>query len=128
MNTPSFGIYLMFFLMFTLFLPDMSMYFVQYQNVRDFTDALIEEGGKNGQIDQTLVDTELARYNLSLSDWNVTVTGGQVDYNHPIKVQVQGKYKLRAFYVIGQVFGDSLVSELPIKISREMSSQVFLRQ
>lgn len=127
-NVPSFGIILMFFFMFMLFIPDVSMYFIQYQTASNLANTLVEKGGKNGQIDQTLIDDELAEYHLSSSNWHITATSGQVDYNQPIKVEVEGTYKMRAMYAIGQAFGDENISNLPIKVSREMNSQVFLRQ
>lgn len=127
MQAPSYGIFLMFMFAFMLFLPDSSGYYLERSKADRAAEHILDEAKKTGQIDVALVSNVLAAQNLSPSDWSITYTQGQVAYNEPMVVQIEGKYRMKAFYAIGQAFGDSVNSDLSIKIKRQEVSQVYVR-
>ena len=126
-STPFYMFGLIFFGLFTLFLPDFTAYSLSYVKANHAAEAIIESGQKNGGIDQAVVNQILDDRNISSDNWSIIYTENLVDFNEPMTVQISGSYKIKALNIISKAFGDSINTNLPINIQRETVGQVYRR-
>ncbi|MDX8367201.1 hypothetical protein [Cytobacillus sp. IB215665] len=126
-SSPGLMISLLFFGLFALFLPDFMGYTLHYVNANQAAEEIIDSGQKYGVIDTQSAEQILSNRNLPNDFWEVSFTTNEVDYNEPTEVNISGTYQIKALYILGQAFGDSIPSQLPINIKREALGQVYRR-
>ena len=107
----------------------MTMYGINYVKATQVVDAALDSGKKDGKIPAGKIEAEMSARSMDPSKWKVDYTKGIVDYNQPLEVSMEGTYRIKAFYALGNLFGEEMkkVSFIPIKVKRETNGQVYYR-
>lgn len=122
----AFGLLLV--LMFSIFIPDVTIHGVKYLKVEQASKSiteLIEQEGIINSNTQSEINNILTKKGLDPDEWNIIISRtGKINYNERFEVILEGQHRYQSINIMGTELGNFSV---PISQTEPGYSKVYFR-